>query len=84
MNQPWEEHALCAEAVRRQEAAADWWHPTSKGKDHDTIRKAKRMCSDCPVWSECREYGKQNNLIGVWGGLLLVRDNSRKAMPIRA
>ena len=30
-------------------------------------RKAKSICSKCPVIEECKEYGK-DELYGIWGG----------------
>lgn len=32
------------------------------------IEKAKKICSECPVQRQCREYGRDNAEIGVWGG----------------
>lgn len=31
---------------------------------------AKRVCSHCPVWRDCRAYAlAHEELVGVWGGL---------------
>lgn len=30
--------------------------------------KARRLCTACPVQSQCREYARQNHLYGFWGG----------------
>ena len=32
------------------------------------IEKAKKICSECSVTAECREYGRKNGEVGVWGG----------------
>jgi WhiB family redox-sensing transcriptional regulator len=43
-----------------------------RGKDtsifFDNDREAKRICSACPVKSECLEYALLYNPSGVWGG----------------
>ena len=41
------------------------WYPT-RGESCD---EAKRICHECPVELACREYGIDNETIGVWGGL---------------
>jgi len=28
-----------------------------------------RICNDCPLIADCREYALNNNVVGVWGGL---------------
>ena len=33
------------------------------------IRRAKRVCYDCPVLLECSRYAITNEEWGVWGGL---------------
>ena len=30
--------------------------------------EATKMCRQCPVSAECREYGRNNHEYGVWGG----------------
>lgn len=37
--------------------------------DADTARitQAKRICADCPVQADCREYELQRGLQGIWG-----------------
>lgn len=42
-------------------------------KQKEQARRAKRICRDCPVVSECLEYALSNNLNetddGIWGGM---------------
>ena len=38
--------------------------------DHLTIvRKAKAVCTTCPVIDQCLMYAMDNNEFGVWGGM---------------
>lgn len=37
-------------------------------QDATTTRKAKSICSKCPVTGECSAYARKNRLQGVWGG----------------
>ena len=32
------------------------------------VEKAKKICAECAVREQCKEYGRQNTEIGVWGG----------------
>jgi len=60
----WQERAVCkgqtqlffARKAERPEARAR------------REKKAGRLCSVCPVQTECREYGRRNHLYGFWGG----------------
>jgi WhiB family transcriptional regulator, redox-sensing transcriptional regulator len=56
----WQEQALCAQV------GGDEFFP-EKG---DSVREAKRICSDCDVRAECLDYAlAHNERFGVWGGL---------------
>jgi len=46
-------------------------YPTKLWYQYDTAkdRTAKRICSACPVRSECLQYSLENHETGVWGGL---------------
>lgn len=43
------------------------------GRQEKRVRRAKRICRDCPVVSECLEHALSNNLNetddGIWGGM---------------
>ena len=39
-------------------------------RDQLALKRAKRICAECPVWSECREYAiGRDEGHGIWGGL---------------
>jgi len=40
------------------------------GHDRDVPKMAKAICADCPVRSECLEYGIHERF-GIWGGLAI-------------
>lgn len=31
-------------------------------------REAKKMCLECPVMLQCRDYARRNDEVGIWGG----------------
>lgn len=38
--------------------------------ERDDIRKAVRICDDCPVIANCRKYAKRHRIgSGVWAGV---------------
>ena len=44
-----------------------WWFPSRTGVDDS--RKAKMICSTCPVRTECLDYALANGEYhGIWGG----------------
>jgi len=56
----WTRDALCAQVD------PELWFPDKGG----STRPAKRICRDCPVLAECRDYAlARGDLDGVWGGL---------------
>jgi WhiB family redox-sensing transcriptional regulator len=56
---PWMQQALCREA-----AAGEFFPSDGVGVD-----RARRICSECPVKSECLEYALTYRIDhGVWGG----------------
>ena len=57
-----------------------WWQVDANCKDKDpdlffpnrgaSTRKAKQICSECPVQKHCLEYAIVNaEKFGIWGGL---------------
>lgn len=47
-------------------ANPDDWFPN----DWQTRNRAKAVCQGCPIRQQCKEYAKQNDLWGYWGGQL--------------
>ena len=33
------------------------------------LQELRRVCTDCPRWGKCREWGFENERYGVWGGM---------------
>lgn len=34
------------------------------------LRRARKVCVDCPVWKDCRDYAiRRDEVHGIWGGL---------------
>jgi WhiB family redox-sensing transcriptional regulator len=49
--------------------------------DTPAVRRAKDVCSRCPVRAECLEYAQRHNIRhGVWGGL---SDKERRVVRVR-
>ena len=39
-------------------------------RDQVALQRARRICAECPVWSECREYAiRREEGYGIWGGM---------------
>nr|WP_093656935.1 WhiB family transcriptional regulator [Streptomyces wuyuanensis] len=55
---PWREHAAC----RKHDPAL--FHPTTG----ESSNHAKRICTSCPVRTECLEHAITYGETGVWGG----------------
>lgn len=50
---------------------------------YDAERRAKRICSSCDLLAECREYGLNHELYGVWGGMTeRERERERRRLGI--
>lgn len=63
MRVPWEyEEPKCAEI------GGDFWFP-EKGEDTSEYTLAKSICHSCTHKAECLEWGINNELHGVWGGM---------------
>ena len=66
----WQEGAACSPST------AELFFPLGNYRDakqKEQARRAKRICRDCPVVSECLEYALSNNLNetddGIWDGM---------------
>ena len=66
----WQAGAACSSST------AELFFPSDNyraGRQKERVRRAKRICRDCPVVSECLEYALSNNLNetddGIWGGM---------------
>ncbi|MGH8903868.1 MAG: WhiB family transcriptional regulator [Egibacteraceae bacterium] len=76
----WRERAACL-----GEDTECFFPAGTSGPALDLIERAKQLCADCVVSSQCLEYAVQTNQDGVWGGLTederrrLRRQRSRKS-----
>lgn len=52
----WMEHAVCTQVD------PDLWHPGPG--ENDKVRKAKRICDNCPVVFDCFEYAMEHPDMG--------------------
>ena len=63
-NTEWFELAICRGKL-------DLFFPKVAERPQTRVRreaKAAMICRQCPVSTECREYGRDNHEYGVWGG----------------
>lgn len=59
----WVEHALCAQTD------PEVWFPTHRGGTNKAASVAQKICDQCPVKQECKEYANRaREEWGVWGG----------------
>lgn len=63
--QNWRDTAAC------KGKPTQWWF-SNKG-DYLAVNRAKAICSECPVRSECLEYALKGSelMVGIWGGMSL-------------
>ena len=66
----WQAGAACSSST------AELFFPSDNyraGRQEERVRRAKRICRDCPVVSKCLEHALSNNLNktgdGIWGGM---------------
>jgi WhiB family redox-sensing transcriptional regulator len=60
LNRDWTELSLCRKMDK------DLFFPDS----YSGVKKAKEICSKCPVSRQCLQYAMNNDITyGVWGGL---------------
>lgn len=52
------------------------------GKRLARERAAKSICATCPVWVACRDSGRRNHEVGIWGGET-EEERARAGFPIR-
>jgi WhiB family redox-sensing transcriptional regulator len=63
IKEPWLEQAVCT-------SMTDMFFPSEEhmGKELVLYRKAKEICSRCPVAKQCLDYAIKNQIFfGVWG-----------------
>ena len=54
----------------------DWWYPVRDGKTREELsqislnmKKAIKICRECPACNECLKYSLENQEVGIWGGM---------------
>lgn len=68
----WQERGLC------NQVDPELWFPEKGG----STREAKRICSGCPVRTECLDYAlAHDERFGIWGGLS-ERERRRLRRPL--
>lgn len=60
----WITHGAC------RDNPTEYWFPPLERASHTWpgTKIAKEICSECPVWEECREYAYHNEPHGTWAG----------------
>jgi hypothetical protein len=64
--------------ARCEELGSDLFFP-ARYEAPDTTQKIKEFCQGCALLIKCRDYGLQNQVHGIWGGLA-----HRERIEIRA
>jgi WhiB family redox-sensing transcriptional regulator len=69
----------------RQKAAClgyptDWWFPATANEDG--WARARAICADCPVRTECLAYAVEVGEVGMWGGLRPEERGHQAALPV--
>ena len=64
--------------ARCEELGLDLFFPI-RNEASDTTRQIKKFCQGCALLIKCRDYGLQNQVHGIWGGL-----TNRERVEIRA
>lgn len=65
LNDKFKERGLC----RYAEDPELWWPNGTTGTEEEKITEAKRICSNCPVMTECLTFAiEQRQYFGIWGG----------------
>ena len=61
----WQMHGLC-----RGEDSSMFFHPDGERARAQREMRAKQMCRQCPVITQCRAHAlKVGETYGIWGGL---------------
>ena len=77
MKKPWDfEEPACAEVGVSMFFQTDKDEPTEASIHDNDYRYGKKVCSTCIHQSECTEWGIENEVYGLWGGLT---PNERRA-----
>jgi WhiB family redox-sensing transcriptional regulator len=77
MDLSWQQHGACFGVY--YEIGIDIWFPPEnpggpkEGRgvsgEKERIRRAKKLCAQCPVINECLAYAIAHDCLGVWGGM---------------
>lgn len=54
----------------------EWWYPVRDGKTRQELseislnmKRAMKICQECPACAPCLKYSIDNNEVGIWGGM---------------
>lgn len=54
----------------------EWWYPIRDGKTSEELseisrnmKRAMKICRQCPEIVKCAKYSLDNNEVGIWGGM---------------
>lgn len=78
--QPWADKALCADGD------PEIFFPEDP-RDQTALRRARKICVECSVWQDCREYAiRRDEVWGIWGGMnrpeRVAEAERRKLLPL--
>jgi len=74
----WHERAACATAVI-EGASPEEWFPNDPN-DRTSYETPKKICSGCPVKSECLHWARTNGVRdGIWGGRAMRTDYANRS-----
>ena len=60
----------------------EWWF-TERG-DFTNVKRAQRVCADCPVRTDCFNYGLTNSpAVGMYGGKSMYNARKGAVAPVR-
>jgi hypothetical protein len=64
------QNALC------QGQPTEWWYPVRDGKTSAELseisrnmKRAMKICRECPAIVQCAQHSLENNEVGIWGGM---------------
>lgn len=78
----WKQQNWMADAVCKGQTH-HFFAPAGEREERRLVREAiaRRICAECPVLLECRDYARRNGELGFWGG---ENDDERMAFRRRA